>query len=131
MCGSLRECSGRALDTEQEQTHAARELIDSGVPAAVLVSFGAQGSLLVTPSECTRFPAIPVVAASGVGAGDALVAGLTVGLVRGWTLGASVRYGVAAATAKLQTPGTSVFERGQVERFFDSVPVQSASEVRS
>ena len=127
----LRECSGRALDTEQEQTHAARELIDNGVAAAVLVSLGAQGSLLVTPSECARFPAIPVPAASGVGAGDAMVAGLTVGLVRGWTLGRSVRYGVAAATAKLQTPGTLVFDRAQVERFFESVPMPSASEVRS
>lgn len=124
----LREYSGRALTTQQEQTQAARALIDSGVTESVLVSLGEQGALLVTLSECVRFPAIPVAAVSGVGAGDAMVAGVTVGLARGWTLARAVRYGTAAATAKLQTPGTSVYERGQVERYFDAMTTQPASD---
>lgn len=120
----LRECSGRPLATEQEQIQAARELIDRGVTHAVLVSLGERGALLVTPSECERFPAIPVAAVSGVGAGDAMVAGVTVGLVRGWTLTRAVRYGTAVAAAKLQTQGTSLYDRGQVERYFDDLTTQ-------
>lgn len=124
----LRECSGGALETEQEQVQAARDLIGRGVTAAVLVSLGAQGALLVTPSACVRFSAIPVAAVSGVGAGDAMVAGVTVGLVRGWTLDRAVRYGIAAATAKLQTPGTSAYDRGQVERYFEEMSPQRVSD---
>lgn len=123
----LRECTGRPLHTEQEQMQAARELINSGVTEVVLVSLGEQGALLATSSECVRFAAIPVAAVSGVGAGDAMVAGVAVGLVRGWTLVRSVRYGTAAAAAKLQTPGTSTYGRGQVERYFEATSAQPVS----
>lgn len=124
----LRECRGRSLDTDQEQTQAARDLINLGVTEVVLVSLGDQGALLVTASECVRFAAIPVAAVSGVGAGDAMVAGVTVGLVRGWTLARAVRYGTASAAAKLQTPGTAVFDRGQVERYFEAATAQHVSD---
>ncbi|UXA14711.1 1-phosphofructokinase family hexose kinase [Mycobacterium sp. SMC-8] len=114
----LRECVGRALATEPEQVAAARELIDRGVTKAVVVSLGSQGALLVTSTDGERFPALPVTSVSGVGAGDAMVAGITVGLVRRWPLERAVRFGMAAATAKLQTPGTSVFHRDDAERYF-------------
>ena len=90
-----------------------------------------QGALLVTPSEFVRYAAIPVVAISGVGAGDAMVAGVAVGLVRGWTLARAVRYGTASATAKLQTPGTSAFDRGQVERCFEASLAQDVSDAQN
>ena len=61
-------------------------------------------------------------AISGVGAGDAMVAAITVGLSHGWPLAKSVRFGIAAATAKLMTPGTSACTRADVERFLDMVP---------
>ena len=114
----LRECVGRPLATEAEQLAAAHELIDRGVARVVVVSLGAQGALLVASSGSERFPALPVTAVSGVGAGDAMVAGITVGLAQAWGLDRSVRYGIAAATAKLQTPATSVFDRADVERHF-------------
>ena len=117
----LRECYGRPLDTEAEQLAAAHDLIDRGVTQAVVVSLGADGALLVTASDAHRFSALPVHAVSGVGAGDAMVAAITVGLTRGWSLTRSVRFGVAAATAKLLTPGTSGCDRADVERFFDLV----------
>lgn len=114
----LRECVGRPLTTEAEQLAAAHELVDRGVARVVVVSLGAQGALLAASSESHRFPALPVTAVSGVGAGDAMVAGITVGLAQAWGLDRSVRYGMAAATAKLQTPATSVFTRADVERHF-------------
>ena len=55
---------------------------------------------------------------SGVGAGDAMVAAVAVGLVRGWPLVKSVRLGIAAGTAMLMTPGTAACDRADVERFF-------------
>lgn len=118
----LRECSGRELTTQGEQVTAARDLIERGVTDGVVVSLGADGALLVTAQQSQRFTAAPVSSGSGVGAGDAMVAAVTVGLSRGWPLAKSVRYGVAAGAAMLLTPGTAVCERGEVERLFALTP---------
>ncbi|MCX2715605.1 1-phosphofructokinase family hexose kinase [Mycolicibacterium sp. J2] len=119
----LRECVGRPLDCETEQVAAARGLIDAGRAEVVVVSLGAEGVLVVTARESSRLSAMPVTAVSGVGAGDALVAGVVVGLARGWPLPTAVRYGIAAATAKLGTPGTSAFSRAEVDCLFDGFDV--------
>jgi 6-phosphofructokinase 2 len=120
----LREYVGRPLDTEADQVAAARELIEHGVAKAVTVSLGADGALLVTPTMSQRFPAIPVRVASGVGAGDAMVAAIAVGLTRGWSLSDAVRLGIAAGTAMLMTPGTASPTRSDVDRLFDLVSAQ-------
>ncbi|MBB3752707.1 6-phosphofructokinase 2 [Mycolicibacterium sp. BK634] len=117
----LQECVGRQLRTQSEQAAAACELIERGVADVIVVSLGAQGALLVTSEEARWFSAVEANAVSGVGAGDAMVAGIVVGLQRGWALDAAVRYGIAAATAKLQTPGTAAFALDEVDRFYDQV----------
>jgi len=114
----LRECVGRELATEADETAAAQELIQSGRVQVVVVSLGDRGALLVTPTTAERVPAIKMRSGSGVGAGDAMVAAITVGLSRGWPLSTSVRFGVAAGAAMLMTPGTAVCHRAAVERLF-------------
>lgn len=118
----LRECVGRELATEAEQLAAAHELVDREIAQAVVVSLGSQGALLATPLHSQRFSAVPVRAVSGVGAGDAMVAAIVVGLSRSWTLTESVRFGIAAGAAMLLTPGTAACTRDDVERFFGIVP---------
>lgn len=115
----LRECVGRELATEPEQLAAAHELIDSGRAQAVVVSLGSKGALLATSKQSQRFPAIPMRAVSGVGAGDAMVAAITVGLSRGWPLSKSVRFGIASGAAMLMTPGTVPCTRADAERLFE------------
>jgi 6-phosphofructokinase 2 len=84
----------------------------------VLVSLGSHGALLATQVSSQRFSAIPMSGGSGVGAGDAMVAALTVGLSRGWSLVKSVRLGIAAGAAMLMTPGTAACGRADVEKLF-------------
>lgn len=115
----LRECCGRDLTTEAEQLRAAHELIASGRACAVVVSLGSHGALLATSEAGQRFSAIPVRGVSGVGAGDAMVAAITVGLSRGWPLTKSVRFGIAAGAAMLLTPGTAPCTRADAERLFE------------
>ncbi|MDR3657152.1 MAG: 1-phosphofructokinase family hexose kinase [Mycobacterium sp.] len=117
----LGECVGRPLVTEAEQVAAAHELIDGGRAEVVLVSVGSQGALLATRHGSQRFSAIPMPSGSGVGAGDAMVAAIAVGLTRGWTLVKSVGLGIAAGAAMLTTPGTAACERAEVERLFELV----------
>ena len=114
----LRECVGLPLISEAEQLAAAHELVDRGRAEVVLVSLGAGGALLATKRASQRFSAIPMQGGSGVGAGDAMVAAITIGLSRGWPLVKSVRYGIAAGAAMLMTPGTAVCDRREVERLF-------------
>jgi len=114
----LRECAGRPLATEADQLAAAHELVDTGRAHSVLVSLGSHGALLATAHASQRFAAIPSSGGSGVGAGDAMVAAVTVGLGRGWPLVKSVRLGIAAGTAMLMTPGTAACDRAEVERLF-------------
>ena len=125
----LRECVGLPLVTESEQVAAAHGLIDRGLAEAVVVSLGAKGAFLATSVESQHFSAIPVRAVSEVGAGDAMVAGIAVGLSRGWPLSTAVRYGIASATAKLLTPGTASYARADVDRFLEQVPEATESVV--
>ncbi|MBB5916723.1 6-phosphofructokinase 2 [Nocardia transvalensis] len=108
---SLRELAdraGRPLTCRAEQVAAARELITGGVTRIVVVSLGSAGALSVTAAGHRWYAPMAVPVRSGIGAGDAMVGGLAVGLARGLELDDSVRLGMAAATAALTTPGTGV-----------------------
>lgn len=118
----LRECLGLELSTEAEQLAAAQGLIDRGAAECVLVSLGSKGALLATAEGGLRFPPVDVPPGSGVGAGDAMVAGVAVGLIRGWALTEAVRLGVAAGAAMLLTPGTAPCTREDTERLFALTP---------
>ncbi len=74
--------------------------------------------LLVTRDRAQRFAPVRVPPGSGVGAGDAMVAGVAVGLTRGWPLTEAVRLGIAAGAATLLTPGTAPCTREDTERLF-------------
>jgi len=117
----LRECVGRALETEDEQLAAAGEFIERGAARHLLVSLGAAGAMLVSRDRAQRFAAVPVTippGGSGVGAGDAMLAGVAVGLIRGWPVDEAARLGIATGAATLLTPGTAPCTRADAERLF-------------
>src|SRR5271166_4684740 len=74
-----------------------------------------------TRTASQHYSSVTVPSGSGVGAGDAMVAGITVGLSRGWQLDKAVRLGIATGAAMLLTPGTAPCTRADVERFFEMV----------
>jgi 6-phosphofructokinase 2 len=114
----LRECVGRDLPQTDQQVEAARQLIAKRMTEAVVFSRGEQGALLVTADRHENFPALDVPVRSAVGAGDSMVAGIAVGLVRGFDLSKALRLGTAAGGATLMTPGTELCRREDVERLF-------------
>ena len=114
----LEALAGHALDSESAEEAAARTLIDRGFARAILVSLGARGALLVSRDQSKRFPAIPVTVRSTVGAGDSMLAAVTLGISLGWALEDAVRLGVAAGAAALAAPGTALATREEVERLY-------------
>ena len=75
---------GRALDSQQELTAAARELLQTGVQK-VIVSMGSRGMLHVLPEQTIFVPGLRVPVKDTVGAGDAVIAALAVAEERGLT----------------------------------------------
>lgn len=96
----------------------ARELIAAGKCQALLVSLGPQGALLVSAEHSATIAAPTVRKRSTVGAGDSMVAALTLKLVAGADLLEAARYGVAAGSAAIMTEGTELCRREDAERLF-------------
>ncbi|CAM5670912.1 Ribokinase [Mycolicibacterium aubagnense] len=114
--------SSRDLPDETQRVAAARELIERGCARNILVSLGAQGALLVDAEGAQCYPPVAVQSGSGVGAGDAMIAGLTVGLSGGWSLTKSIRLGIAAGAADADDPGDlRTCTRADVERLLTSL----------
>lgn len=121
---SLREfqqLTGGAATEEPELTEAAARLIAEGRCEVVVLSLGGGGALCVTGTESERMlaPAVPV--SSSVGAGDAMVAGIVLSLVRGRSLREAVRFGVAAGAAAVMNPGTQLCRREDAERLYEQM----------
>ena len=65
-----------------------------------------------------------VEARSTVGAGDAMIGGVLMGLSRGEPLSDSFRYGVAAGAASVMTDGTQLLRKNDFEALLPKVTVQ-------
>jgi 6-phosphofructokinase 2 len=104
----LSQLVGRSLDDDDAVASAARDVVDSGRSAAVLVSLGADGVILVTTDETIRVAAPRVEAVSTIGAGDSLLAAAVLWRARGRTWAEAVRAGVAVAAAATRSEGTGL-----------------------
>ena len=101
--------------------------------ALLLISYGAQNVIvsmgkygaMYTNGESTIFsPALAVEAKSTVGAGDAMIGGILMGLERGENLKSAFRYGVAAGAASVMTDGTQLINVSDFERLLPKVTQQ-------
>ncbi len=115
--------AGKPLPALQDVVEAARGIHARGV-AQVIVSLGEEGALFVTGEGIWQAGLPPVRAASTVGAGDAMVAGV----LAGWHAGASaeetVRLSVAFAACKLQRIGPHLPPPQQVRERAAAVRMQ-------
>ena len=96
----------------------AATLIENGRSEVVLVSMGAAGAMLVTKQTVKQLSAPVVKRISTVGAGDSMVAGIIMGLSKGFSILESAKYGVASGTAATINPGTELCRLEDVERLY-------------
>jgi 6-phosphofructokinase 2 len=116
-------------DPEFDVTEAARSIVSDGRAEAVVVSLGKSGALLVT-ADTTREIAAPTVPInSRIGAGDSMLAGIVHRLAATGDLVESVRFGIAAGTAAVMTPGTELCRRDDVERLFRDMGRKGAERI--
>lgn len=117
----LSALSGKAELEMEEVDDAAKALIERRAAAVIVVSLGAQGALLVTRECCKHIMAPTVKKKSTVGAGDSMVAGMTLALSRGRSLDEVVSIGVACGAAATMNEGTELCHRADVERLFEKM----------
>ena len=101
----LSEWYGQPLVTQEQLVIGAHALLAYGV-SYVVVSLGQEGVLGVTKDAVFRVTVPKTEAVSSVGAGDSLVAGLLLGFYQQYPFAEVLRFGAAAGTAAVSTPGT-------------------------
>ena len=91
--------TGEKLNSLKEIRDAAQKYLDMGV-SVVTVSLGSEGALITDGDETLYAPKLALDVKSTVGAGDAMVAGLTCGFIGDNELEDAFRMGVACASAR-------------------------------
>ncbi len=119
----LERVHGDPTRTEDEVFEAAETIRHLGV-AAVVVTRGTLGSVALTPDADYRISAPDVEVVSAVGAGDAFLAAMLLGLRRGEGWECSLRRGAAASVACCLMPGSSECRIQDVQRLADAVIVK-------
>lgn len=115
LCGLF----GQAAETENAVFNLAKSLQCEGA-RNVLVSMGAEGSLLLTEAgERIRAPLARAATASTVGAGDSMVAGFLAGWLKYGDYQKALALGTAAGAATAFSEG--IAKRGEIERVFESL----------
>ena len=96
----------------------AKEIIAKGNCEVIVVSMGAAGAMLVTKDRVQQIDAPVVKRKSTVGAGDSMVAGIALSLLKGIPITAAVQYGVACGTAATMNAGTELCRREDADKLF-------------
>ncbi|ESR25337.1 1-phosphofructokinase family hexose kinase [Lutibaculum baratangense] len=115
---SLRELEGvtrTKLPDRASQLAAAKDIVSAGRAAAVALTLGDEGALLVTAERAWFAPPIEVEVRSAVGAGDSFLAGFMWSLAGDLPWEECFAWAVAAGTAAVLTPGSELAERGDIE----------------
>jgi 1-phosphofructokinase len=120
----LEAFTGRALPSDEDIITAARTLNAGGIEL-VAVSLGAEGALFITGAKILRASLPPITAASTVGAGDAMVAGMIAALREDAGLERTARLATAFAAAKLLRAGPNLPPRETIETLAAKVTIKT------
>lgn len=112
----------RSIETLEEAIEGAKELVSRGVEYCC-VSLGSEGAVLVTKEHAYRAPALKVEVRGIQGAGDSLVAGMTIAMMQGRTEKEALQYAVAAAGGSVMRDGTLMCTKEDFDMLLDQVEI--------
>ncbi len=115
---------GRPLESAEEITQAAQQLLKLGVQK-VVVSMGGQGALYVTAQGIIRAQGLRVPVGSTVGAGDSVVAALAYAEEQGMSPEEAVRLSTATGAANVMCSGSQAAEWETIEALMPQVQMVS------
>ena len=121
----LRELGGERLDTPTDILQVGRALIQRYGIASVVVSMGKEGAIFVEGEEALWALPPSVQVKSTVGAGDAMVAGIVVGKIRGLSLAECARLATAFSMNALTHVGSGLPSVEAVQSAMEQVTIRA------
>lgn len=110
---------------------AAASEISTKYKTSVVLSLGANGAIAAQGQNIFRVKSPPVEAKSAVGSGDCMLAGLTYGLLGGFSFEETIVAGVAVGTANTLTIGAGQFKLEDFERLRRQIHRRRGSDSQS
>jgi 6-phosphofructokinase 2 len=120
----LCELANTDLGDEPAWIDAARTLVDSGRVAMLALSLGHLGAVLVARHIVLRARALPMKRVSTVGAGDSFLGAMVHALAAGSGPADALQLAVAAGSAAVLSPGTSLCDPQTVARLKGQVKIE-------
>lgn len=120
----LEHLLGRKATSPADEEALAREVVDSGRAEIVALTLGAEGAVLATRDLTLRLESPPVDTKSAVGSGDSFIGAMVWALATGIPVDEAFAYGIAGGAAAAMTPGTELFQRGNVLQLFEQTRAQ-------
>lgn len=118
----LENIVGKRLNGVADYLEGCNYLIDKGAEN-VLLSLGGKGAILTNKKESYFCKSASVAVNSTVGAGDSMIAAVSVMTERGENFEQILHSAVAAGTASITTPGTNLFYRDKYEEIYNKINV--------
>jgi 6-phosphofructokinase 2 len=117
---------GQNIDSFDDAREASAALLADGAAEIVVMTLGEYGALCATAEAHheVRTPPLPGEAVSDAGAGDSLVAAMTLRLAEGHDPVDACAWGIAAASASVLTPGTELFRRSDAASLRPQVEIR-------
>lgn len=118
--------TGGRVDDFEEARRANEQLLHAGAAEIVITTLGELGALCSVPDRHVEFrtPALPGPVRSDAGAGDGLLAAVTLELSRGASIIDACRLGVAVAAATVMTDDTSLGDEDDIRTLREQIEVK-------
>lgn len=119
----LKNLAKRNLSNTADVLEFCREIVSSGVEV-VTVSMGEEGAIMVSENMCLRAKAPVVTAVNSIGSGDAMVAGMAVGLVRKKSFEECLKLAMACGVSNTQFVEIGVVDKDKVDEQLESIEIE-------
>jgi len=116
--GEFEALTGQTFASTAEIEAAAARFVAGGKAEHLVVTLGHEGAVLAHRGGTLAHPGLPVAVKSATGAGDSFVGGMLHGFLAGADAETAFRWGMAAGTAAVLSPGTGLCEPEDVARLF-------------
>lgn len=118
----IRMLTGKELNSEEDLIDAAISLQISGIEI-VVISRGAEGSLIVCEDAVYRAYVPKIEAVNTVGCGDSMIAGFAIGFSRGLSMEDTIKFASAVSAANAMRMETGFFVKKDMEELLPRIQV--------
>lgn len=119
----IRALTGKPMNSREALLRAARDLHDDGIET-VVISLGSDGSLVSCMDGVYDVKVPKIDAVNTVGCGDSMIAGLAVGISRGYSMEDTLRLASAVSAANAMRLETGFFVKEDMEAILPKIEIK-------